>query len=170
MYKPIKRLYFWLKSKVYKMNKKQILEQLLIQRNEIFNSLSVYENSFKEVDDNFGFIRIIEKNDENIIYKIGCEKFTLFCASVIEGKSYLKTFYWQFDPNALDNYKKVHIESLDVIKKLNGVCFFPDCYFESHLIVCNIEDLGKFYFNEVEKYINKTYSKIKTAFADIVKE
>jgi hypothetical protein len=118
MYKPIKRLYFWLKSKVYKMITKQNLKELLERRNSIFKTMisCMGENEINE----YIIYDVPEKSSDNyekIDFKIGDDKFTVHSFMDISNyKIYFKTFYWKFNPKLVNNdYEKSHIDDLDIL-------------------------------------------------------
>jgi hypothetical protein len=150
MYKPIKRLYFWLKSKVYKMDKKDKKEQFKLLEydlNIIKSNLMSYFNRdyFKD------YLSLIIETDYGIDFKIGFEKFSLIW--VRTNKIYLKTYHWILDLSIVGNYKKLHIENLDIIVKDHNAF---------------INSYADFYFENLEKYIEDEYLKDDKKLDDLI--
>jgi len=156
MYKPIKRLYFWLKSKVYKMNYTDTLIKLQADTNRMLQNF----NSFFQSPENKGYI--IKSNDEiegGFNYQIGTERFSLFWFIYIpEETIYLKTFYWKFNPNISGNRVKTYIKELDIIRTKERS---PYIQFIEQLNdrrnPKTFDDFQKDYFSHVETYLSNDY-------------
>ena len=151
MYKPIKRLYFWLKSKVYKMSNKLILNEL---QEKINSMLQIFHSEFSSEDYN-GYLFKEDETENSFDFKIGLEKFTLCWFFNLEKRVIMfKTYYWEFNPNAPNNKEKKYIKGFDMVIKNNSYVYFIQILNDEHNPK-NIKDFPIIYIKELESFVNR---------------
>lgn len=154
MYKPLKKIYFWVKSKVYKMINKAILKNLQERRNLIFNTMvnCIHENEINEYVIHDDLITE-SKNYEKINFRIGDDRFRIYSFMDIGGyKIYFKTYYWKFNPNVVNDYEKSHIEELDILSIDEAVLMRGSKPGHNH-IKEELPIIIRIYFNKIKSFI-----------------
>lgn len=62
------------------------------------------------------YIEAEQKDDEQIDFKIGDDKFTLYAFMDIANlKIYLRTYHWVFSPNSLRGFEKILLNDCDIL-------------------------------------------------------
>lgn len=161
MYKPFKKLYFWIKSKVSEMITKENFKILKEKNALLFKAAcdAILDNQISEfVEKDFQY------ENELLSYSIGLDKFTVYSSLDIGHHTiYFETFYWKKIPTQDNKCEKIHIPETDII------CFDDSLKISS--MKKDIEhtrngdhyamvELFKHYFNDVRKFI-ENYHKTK---------
>jgi len=155
MLKPIKKVYFWIKSKVNKMITKNNLSSLQDRKNKLTESIIMASNDFYV--SNYVDIDLPITNYEQIDFKIALDKFSIYIfLDVSQYKIYFKTYYWEFNPNILGNFSKKHLENFDIIA------------FEDDIKIINIQRIYKINNEAVTLFIHY-FGKIHSYIVDVHK-
>ncbi len=156
MYKPFKKLYFWIKLKVKKMKN-------IKDFNRLMNALDSIKLKFQEYFDSDKFkdyVIPLDKTDHGIDFKIGFEKFSLVWVKTKCIR--LKTYHWILDLNVQGNYKKEHLEKMDAVtlrdnELIRFIGFQNFGQKATKAIEDNQDDFVNFYFDRLEDFIIEKY-------------
>jgi hypothetical protein len=160
MYKPIKRLYFWLTAKVKRMkyyneNDKHDLARKLKTIKEYL--LAYFDDNEKKQMD--GYVNFIAEFENGFDFKIAYQKFSIawfFTPQTI----HFRTYYSKFDLNAPGNYKNEHIEELDAFTIYTEHLKLPYLTDNDHKsLVINQGDFPAYYYDWLEEYAVNVFKK-----------